>query len=262
MSVFSIKSQIWWFDLCFIYYVMRCHSINIATDKNKVSHNSTNTTLTRDEAQESQTVESDETKINVFGSVGVKCVWRQTGKSRETSVLPTVKHDVGSVMVWGCMSAVGSGELQFTGNYKRQYCDKLKQSMSPSLHRLGHWAVFQHDNDPRHTSKTTTGLVEKLMEWTSMSPDLNPIKHLWALEWKVEVHKVMTSSWRLPGKRMKLCWALGPRRLRKWWKIMLATQSSETLGPIWKFSLRGGLTSSLDINARVLNNFEGAKHLD
>ncbi len=41
------------------------------------------------------------------------------------------------------------------------YCDILKQSMIPSLRRLGRRAVFQHDNDPKHTSKTTTALLKK-----------------------------------------------------------------------------------------------------
>ncbi len=49
---------------------------------------------------------SDETKINVFGSDGVKRVWRQPGEEyKDECVLPTVKHSGGSVMVWSCMSA-------------------------------------------------------------------------------------------------------------------------------------------------------------
>ncbi len=42
---------------------------------------------------------SDETKINLFGSDGVKRVWRQPGEEyKDKCVLPTVKHGGGSVM--------------------------------------------------------------------------------------------------------------------------------------------------------------------
>ncbi len=55
------------------------------------------------------------------------------------------------VGVWGCMSAAGTGELQFIEGTMNanMYCDILKQSMIPSLRRLGRRAVFQHDNDPK-----------------------------------------------------------------------------------------------------------------
>ena len=56
-------------------------------------------------------------------------------------VLPTVKHCGGSVMVWDCMSAVGTGELQFSEGTMNasMYCDIL-----------GCRTVFQNDNDPKH----------------------------------------------------------------------------------------------------------------
>ena len=62
------------------------------------------------------------------------------------------------------------------------YCDILKQSMIPSLRRLGCRAVFQHDNDPKLTPKTTIVLLKnlwvKVMDWPSTSLGLNLIEHL------------------------------------------------------------------------------------
>ncbi len=82
---------------------------------------------------------SDESKVNLFGSDGVQHVWQRPGEEyQENCALPTVKHGGGSIMVWGCMSAAGTGELRFIeGNMdSNMYCDILKQKMMPSLQKL------------------------------------------------------------------------------------------------------------------------------
>ncbi len=98
-----------------------------------------------------------------------------------------------------------------------------------------------------------------------MSPDLNPIEHLWGiLKRKVEEHKVsnihqlrdvVMEEWkRTPVGTCEALVNSMPTRVRQCWKIMVATQNIDTLGPIWTFSLRGVLTfmaSGLDINGCV-----------
>ena len=66
---------------------------------------------------------SDEMKINLFGSDGFKHVCRRLGEEYKVKcVMPSVKHVDGNVMVWGCMSAAGVGELYFIeGNMNNMY---------------------------------------------------------------------------------------------------------------------------------------------
>ncbi len=87
----------------------------------------------------------DETKINLFGSDGVKRVWQQPGEEYKDKCLAYSQAWWWQCHVSAWISAAGTGELQFiegTMNANR-YCDILKQSMIPSF---GDWATGQYSN--------------------------------------------------------------------------------------------------------------------
>ncbi|KAL0187979.1 hypothetical protein M9458_015078 [Cirrhinus mrigala] len=106
---------------------------------------------------------SDETKIELFGINSTSRVWRRRNAVYDSkNTIPTVKHGGGNIMLWGCLSAKGTGQLHsIKGTMDRaMYRQILGENLLPPL-KMGQGWVFQHDNDPKHTAKATKEWLKK-----------------------------------------------------------------------------------------------------
>jgi len=115
-------------------------------------------------------------------------VWRKPGTGHHlANTIRTVKHDGGSIMLWGCFSAARTGRLvRVEGKMNAaMYRDILDDNLLQSALDLdlGRRFIFQQDNDAKHTAKITKQWLQdnsvNVLEWPSQRPDMNPIEPLW-----------------------------------------------------------------------------------
>ena len=144
------------------------------------------TYINKDNSFWDKVIFSDESKFNIFGSDGQNYVWRKPNTKLEIPHLrETVKHGCGSVMVWGCVAASGTGNLIFIDGIldKYKYLNILKNKESARKLRLLEDFHFEQDNDPKHTARIVKEWIVYNTPHMLITPpqlDINLIENLWA----------------------------------------------------------------------------------
>jgi len=86
--------------------------------------------------------------------------------------------------------------------------------------------IFQHDNDPKHTTKSVRQWLKShglnVFQWPAQSPDLNPIEHLWAtLKHHLNRYESAPMGILELWERIEECWAsITPEECRRLYESM------------------------------------------
>ena len=127
-----------------------------------------------------------------------------------------MKHDGGSIQVWGRFSYNGVGNLyKINDNLTKEKCHSILQrhAIPSGIRWCGQGFMLQQDNDPKHTSKLCSNYLKSkeqkevlsVMDFPPQSPDLNPIERLWEHLKQEKVNHTITNQ-EILWRALQVCW--------------------------------------------------------